>query len=250
MEISIQVLLLFSLLGFCSGLLNAIAGGGGLLVLPVLLASGVPPINALATNKFQAVFGTLSSSFNFYRKGHIDLKSLRPALLFAITGSIVGTCLLQLISSVSLNQILPWLLIAAALYTAFSPKLDDQDTKPLLSKVSFNFLGGTGIGFYGGFFGPGMGSIAALSFASLQGYNLRKATAHAKPVVFSANAVSMVIFVLAGQVLWAIAIPMALAQIIGGRLGSNLVIKKGAGLIKPVIVCLTLLIAIRLLFES
>ena len=80
MDIGIQALLLFSLLGFFSGLLNAIAGGGGLLVLPVLLASGVPPINALATNKFQAVFGTLSSSFNFYRKGHIELKPLMPAL--------------------------------------------------------------------------------------------------------------------------------------------------------------------------
>ena len=87
-----------------------------------------------------------------------------------------------------------------------------------------------------------MGSIAALSFASLRGYNLRKATAHAKPVVFSANTVSMLIFVMAGQVFWTVAIPMALAQILGGRLGSNLVIKKGAGLIKPVIVLLTVLL--------
>ncbi|MRI32901.1 hypothetical protein EOPP23_07875 [Endozoicomonas sp. OPT23] len=242
--------MLFSLLGFFSGLINAIAGGGGLLVLPILLASGIPPINALATNKFQAVFGTLSSSFNFYRKGHIDLKSLRSALVFAIAGSVLGTCLLQLISAGSLNRIVPWLLIAAALYTVFSPKVGDTDSKPRLSKNSFNLLGGFGIGFYGGFFGPGMGSIAALSFSSLRGFNLRKATAHAKPVVFTTNVVSMVIFVFAGQVFWAVAIPMAMAQLIGGRVGSNLVIKKGAGLIKPVIVLLTLTIAARMLFSG
>ena len=90
MDITTEVLLLFTLLGFFSGLINAIAGGGGLLVLPVLLASGIPPINALATNKFQAVFGTLSSSLNFYRKGHIDFKSLWPVIAFALTGSVLA----------------------------------------------------------------------------------------------------------------------------------------------------------------
>ena len=147
MDISIQALLLFSLLGFFSGFLNAIAGGGGLLVLPVLLASGVPPINALATNKFQAVFGTLSSSFNFYRKGHIELKPLMPALAFAIVGSVIGTSLLQLLSLNVLQRLLPWLLIAAALYTAFSPKMNNQDSKPVLSRKAFNFFGGPALAF-------------------------------------------------------------------------------------------------------
>ncbi len=247
MEFSSEYLTLFTVIGFLSGLINAVAGGGGMLVLPVLLWAGVPPINALAVNKFQAVFGTLSSSFNFYRNGLIDLKPMLPALGFAVIGSALGTGLLQIISGKFLAQLLPWLLIGAALYTAFSPRISDEGSNPLCSQKVFNFTGGFGIGFYGGFFGPGMGTLAALFFAVLLGYNMRRATAHAKPVVVVSNIISMLIFVFAGQVLWAAAVPMALAQIVGGRIGSNLVISRGVMLIKPLIVTVTIIIAVRLL---
>ena len=239
--------MLFTAIGFLSGLINAIAGGGGMLVLPVLLWAGVSPINVLAVNKFQAVFGTLSSSFNYYRSGLIDLKPMLPALACGAIGSALGTGLLQLLSGRFLAQLLPWLLIGAALYTMFSPRISDEDSKPLFSQKVFNYAGGLSVGFYGGFFGPGMGAIAALLFAALLGYNMRRATAHAKPLVVVANIVSMCIFIWAGQVLWIIAVPMAVAQIIGGRIGSGLVIYRGTVLIKPVIVVITIIIATRLL---
>jgi uncharacterized membrane protein YfcA len=214
-----------------------------------LLWAGLPPLNALATNKFQSLFGTLSSTINFLRKGYIDLRALLPALCYAFAGSVIGTCLVQQISTDYLSLIMPYLLIVLAVYMLFSPSLSDEDVPAKISKNTFAPLVGGGIGLYGGFFGSGMGSFFAIAFTSLQGFNMRKATAFTKPLVLIVNVTSMVIFLWGGHIVWSLAIAMAVAQVIGAKLGSNLVIHRGMALIKPMIVLMTLSIAIKLLFE-
>lgn len=248
-ELTPLVILLLALTGFASGFINAIAGGGGLIALPILLWMGVPPLNALATNKFQCVFGTLSSSYNYFRKGHLNVRPLLPALAFVIIGSTIGTIGVQQLSNNTLEQLLPYFLIGIALYTWFSPALNDNDSPALLSMKKFALTAGLGIGLYGGFFGPGTGAIAALSCASLLGYNMRKATAHGKPLVLLSNITSLIIFIIGGHVFWVIGIIMATTQIIGARLGSNLAIKKGSAIIKPLLLITTILIAVKLLVE-
>ncbi|AAZ24304.1 hypothetical protein CPS_2446 [Colwellia psychrerythraea 34H] len=234
---------------FIAGFISSIAGAGGAIVLPVLLWAGLPPLNALATNKFQSVFGTLSSTINFFRKGYIDLKALRPALCYAFVGSVIGTYLVQQISTDYLSVMMPYLLIVLALYMMFSPTITDEDLPPKISEKAFApFIGG-GIGLYGGFFGPGMGSFFAVAFASLRGFNMRKATAFTKPLVLIVNTTSMIIFLWGGHIVWSLAITMAASQVVGARLGSNLVIHRGVALIKPLIVLMTLAIAIKLLVE-
>jgi len=215
-----------------------------------LLWAGLPPLNALATNKFQSVFGTLSSTINFFRKGYIDLPALLPALCFAFVGSVLGSFLVQQVSTEYLSLMMPYFLIALALYMFFSPTITDKDLPPKISKKIFNPIVGGGIGLYGGFFGPGMGSFFAVAFASLQGFNLRKATAYTKPLVLIVNTTSMVVFLWGGHIVWSLALAMALSQIVGARLGSSLVIHKGVALIKPVIVVMTLAIALKLLLEN
>jgi len=144
---------------------------------------------------------------------------------------------------------MPYLLIVLAVYMLFSPSLSDEDVPAKISKNTFAPLVGGGIGLYGGFFGPGMGSFFAIAFTSLQGFNMRKATAFTKPLVLIVNVTSMVIFLWGGHIVWSLAIAMAVAQVIGAKLGSNLVIHRGMALIKPMIVLMTLSIAIKLLFE-
>jgi uncharacterized protein len=236
--------------GFFAGFISAIAGSGGLVVLPVLLAAGVPPLNALATNKFQSVFGTLSSTINFFRKGHLDLKPLRPALIYAFIGAALGTLLIQQLDTAVLKQLLPWVLIVMAIYVALSPRMSDEDSEPRWSSSRFNRIIGGGIGFYGGFLGPGMGSFFAVAFSALRGYNLRKATVNTKPLVLITNTTSMVLFIFAGHVWWSLAIAMAAAQVVGARLGSQLVISRGAKLIQPAMVVIILLLAIKLLLDA
>jgi len=235
---------------FIAGFISSIAGAGGAIVLPVLLWAGLPPLNALATNKFQSVFGTLSSTINFFRKGHIDLHALLPALCYAFVGSVLGTCLVQQISTDYLSLMMPYLLIILALYMLLSPTLTDEDLPPKISDKTFAPVIGGGIGLYGGFFGPGMGSFFAVAFSSLQGFNMRKATAFTKPLVLIVNTTSMVVFLWGGHIVWGLAIAMATAQVVGARLGSNLVIHRGTALIKPVIVLMTLAIAVKLLVKS
>jgi uncharacterized membrane protein YfcA len=145
---------------------------------------------------------------------------------------------------------MPYLLIVLALYMLLSPTLNDEDLPPKMSNNTFAPLIGGGIGHYGGFFGPGMGSFFAVAFASLRGFNMRKATAFTKPLVLIVNTTSMVIFLWGGHIVWSLAIAMAVSQVVGARLGSNLVIHRGTALIKPVIVLMTLSIAVKLLFEG
>jgi len=248
-EFSLEIYGLLIAVGFISGFINAIAGGGGLLVLPVMLWLGVPPINALATGKFQAVFGTLSSSFNYFRRGFIDFKPLLPVIICGVLASALGTYSVLQLSSELLDSLIPYFLIGVALFTWFSPRLSDEDHSPLISYRHFIPLAGGLIGFYGGFFGPGIGAIAALCFSSVLGYNLRKASANAKPVIVSVNIVSVVIFVLAGEVYLLVGLAMAGAQIGGAYLGVNVAIKRGAKVIKPLLVLTTIAIAIRLLLS-
>ena len=249
-ELSLALFIGLIVVAFIAGFISSIAGAGGAIVLPVLLWAGLPPLNALATNKFQSVFGTLSSTINFFRKGYIDLRALLPALCYAFVGSMLGTYLVQQIGTNYLSLMMPYFLIVLAIYMFFSPTLADKDLPPKISKSVFNPIIGGGIGLYGGFFGPGMGSFFAVAFASLQGFNMRKATAYTKPLVLIVNTTSMIIFLCGGHIVWSLAIAMAISQIVGARLGSSLVIHRGTALIKPVIVVMTLGIAIKLLIEN
>jgi hypothetical protein len=104
------------------------------------------------------------------------------------------------------------------------------------------------MGFYGGFFGPGMGSIFPFLFVWLCAYDLRKATAQTKVVVFTVNGSSALLFILHGDVLWELALYMSAAQIVGARIGSNMVISRGALVVQPLIIAVTLTLAIKLLF--
>ncbi len=248
-ELSLEVFFGLTLVAFVAGFISSIAGAGGAIVLPVLLWVGLPPLNALATNKFQSVFGTLSSTINFFRKGYIDLPALIPALCYAFIGSLLGTYFVQQMSTDFLSLIMPYLLILLAFYMLFSPTITDKDVSEKMPAKVFAPVIGGGIGLYGGFFGPGMGSFFAVAFASLQGFNMRKATAFTKPLVLIVNTTSMFIFLLGGHIIWGLAITMALSQIVGARLGSNLVISRGTRLIKPMIVLMTLAIAIKLIIE-
>ena len=239
-----------SLIGvaFFAGLISSIAGSGGILTLPALLWAGLPPLNALATNKVQSSLGTLSSAWNFFRRGHIDIKPLSPVLLMGFIGSVIGTLALQQLDSEILLKLIPCLLIAIAGYFLLLPKVSVANPQPKISQAWFACTAGLGMGFYGGFFGPAMGSIFPFLLVWLLARNLVTATAETKLMILVVNGTSALIFIAGGHVLWGLAIAMSIAQMIGARLGSNLVMKRGSGFVQPIITTVTLLMAIKLLF--
>jgi uncharacterized membrane protein YfcA len=248
MDISIYAHFILVVVAFFAGLISSVAGSGGILTLPALLWAGLPPLTALATNKVQSSLGTLSSAWNFFSKGHLDVLPLLSSVVMAVLGSVAGTFLVQSLDTSTLAKVIPFLLLAIAIYFLFAPGVNDADFPQKISQRLFACTAALGMGFYGGFFGPGMGSIMPFLFVWLLGHNLVKATAETKLIILAVNGTSALIFVYSGYVVWQLAIGMSVAQIIGARLGSNLVVKGGARFVQPVITLITMLMAAKLLF--
>lgn len=241
--------LLFAL-ALLAGLIDAIAGGGGLITVPALLWAGLPPVAALATNKAQAVWGSLAATLHFVREGAIDLRRTGFMVLCTFVGSALGALLVQHLGSELLARLVPLLLIGFALYFLFSPRISDLDSKQRIGLPAFALTVGFGVGFYDGFFGPGTGTFFAMGFVALLGFGMRRATAHAKLLNLTSNLAALLFFLLGGHVVWSLALVMAGGQLAGGWLGAHLVIKHGARLVRPLLVVVSLVISLKLLLDA
>ncbi|MFM1891337.1 MAG: hypothetical protein RLZ44_414 [Pseudomonadota bacterium] len=248
--ITLELLLSLSAVAALAGFVDAIAGGGGLLTVPALLWAGLPPLQALGTNKAQAVFGSFTAALHFVRHGRVDLKRLAPAVACTFVGAAVGTLAVQRLPSDLLGRLVPVLLIGFALYFLLSPRIGSADAEHRISHNLFALLIGTGIGFYDGFFGPGTGTFFAAAFVLLLGYNLTRATAGTKVLNFTSNFASLLFFALAGKVLWPLGLAMGLAQVGGAWLGAHMVVRHGAALVRPLLVVVSLALSLRLLLTD
>ncbi|MBK1619214.1 hypothetical protein CKO42_12365 [Lamprobacter modestohalophilus] len=243
----LEIAPLMFVLALFAGLIDAIAGGGGLITVPALLWAGLPPVAALATNKAQAVWGSLAATAHFVHQGTIDLRRTSFLVLCTFIGSALGALLVQYLGSELLARLVPLLLIAFALYFLFSPRISDLDSQQRIGLPAFALTVGFGVGFYDGFFGPGTGTFFAMGFVALLGFGMRRATAHAKLLNFTSNLAALLFFVLGGHVVWSLALIMAGGQLAGGWLGAHLVLRHGTGLVRPVLVVASLAISVKLL---
>ena len=249
MELLELALLLFGI-ALVAGCIDAMAGGGGLITVPALLWAGLPPVQALATNKAQAVFGSFAATVRFLRAGAIDLRATALAVGCTFLGSAAGAFAVQVLESDLLAGLVPVLLIAFSLYFLFSPRVSDLDSRRRFGDRAFALTVGTGVGFYDGFFGPGTGTFFAVGFVALLGYNLRRATAHTKLLNFTSNLAALLLFIAGGQVVWSLALAMAVGQFIGGWIGAHLVLSHGARLVRPALVMASLAVSAHLLWQQ
>ncbi|CRL45749.1 hypothetical protein SGGMMB4_03774 [Sodalis glossinidius str. 'morsitans'] len=150
-----------------------------------VLAAGLPPTQALATNKLQGVGGSFSASLYFVRRGTVKLAGQKRTIAMTLLGSAAGAILIQHVLAELLRQLLPLLVIAIGLYFLLMPRLGAEDRQRRLSGWPFALVGGSCVGFYDDFFGPGAGPFYALAFVMLCRFNL--ATAHAKVLDFTSN---------------------------------------------------------------
>ena len=231
-----------------AGLVDAIAGGGGLLTLPALLWAGVPPLPALATNKLQGSFGTATAALNYIHKGELEPRSLAGAVAWTFAGSAAGTLAVQYLAAAWLERLVPALLIAFALYFLFSPRIGDEDARQRITPGLFGLLVGFSVGFYDGFFGPGTGTFFAAGFVLLLGWNLKRATAGTKLLNFTSNIASLLFFAAGGHVLWGLGLAMGLGQVAGAWLGSHLVVRHGSVIVRPLLVLVSVAVSLKLLF--
>jgi uncharacterized protein len=158
-DLSLGLIFLFFGAGLLAGTVDAIAGGGGLISLPLLISVGLPAHVALGTNKLQASIGTSVATYNYFKNKLISFQVIIKGLLFGFLGATSGSLTAQFISSSILEKILPFLMLIIFLYTIYTPKLGLFDSKQRMKESVFYMLFGFALGFYDGFLGPGTGSF-------------------------------------------------------------------------------------------
>jgi uncharacterized membrane protein YfcA len=230
-----------------TGFIDAIAGGGGLIMMPALLFAGVPPLHALGTNKLQSMFGTATAMINYARAGLIEWRPNWLTVLLVFLGAAAGCFVVQKIDARFLQLLIPGLLMAVALYVLVSPRMSDEDAHHRIGAKGYAPVGG-GIGFYDGFFGPGTGTFFTASLVGLRGLGLTRATALTKLFNFTSNIAAVLLFAIGGNVLWLLGLCMAAGAMAGGWLGSHTAMKFGATLIRPLLVAISMALTARLLW--
>jgi uncharacterized protein len=249
-EIATEFALLLILAAFLAGIIDSIAGGGGLVTVPALLLAGASPVEALATNKLQGTFGAATATLAYARAGQVrPSEQLGMAAVAALAGA-GGALVAHLIPAEALRLIMPVVLIGVALFFALKPGLTDEASAARISPPVFAATVVPLVAAYDGFFGPGTGSFFMMGFVLLAGYGVLKATAHTKMLNFASNLGSLLIFIPSGATWWAVGLAMAAAQVCGAALGARLAIRVGAGLIKPLLVLVSTAMALRLLWQA
>jgi hypothetical protein len=232
---------------FCGGTIDAIAGGGGLLTVPALLAVGLPPHEVLGTNKGQSMFGSFAALLRYRHAGLVDLRSARFTFPLGFAGALAGTSLALLLQPSVLRPIVLVLLILAGIFVVFArPGGGGAEARTARRHaVLWIALASLLIGAYDGFFGPGTGTFLIVAFVAIAGLSLARASADAKVVNFASNLAAAALFAAHGVVHWAIALPMAAAQLAGGSLGAHLVVRRGDRLIRAVVFLVVLALVVK-----
>lgn len=236
-DFGLDLLFILFIAGGFAGFIDALAGGGGLITIPALLIAGLPPLQAIATNKLQGVAGTLTSSITVYKKKVITKQDVFLLFFASLFGATLGAFVLLFIDAEKLQIIIPIVLVSIALYFIFSPKMDDNvKTQPKISRALYRYVAVPIIGFYDGILGPGTGSFFATAGVALRGQNLIKSTSIAKFLNLASNLASLIVFIFSGDVIWLIGGVMIIGQIIGGYFGSLAIVNGGTKYIRPLII--------------
>jgi hypothetical protein len=241
-------LALLSLVAFAAGMVDAVAGGGGLFTVPALLALGLPPGVALATNKGQAAPGAVSSFVTFLRRDGVDRKRAPLGFACAFVGSLLGACLLLRVRPEPLRPIVITLLLFALGVMLFRSRIHARSTPLARPKLAL-VLVALGMGAYDGFFGPGTGSLLIVLFITLFGDSPLYASGNAKVVNLASNLAAFSVFTLRGAILWQLSVPMAVANIAGARLGASLALRHGDRLVRVTVVLVVLAVVCKLLVD-
>ena len=206
MELTIHTFIIVCPLVFLAGMVDAIAGGGGLISLPAYLIAGLPPHAAVATNKMSSPFGTALATYRFARNHLINVRLAVPSVMAAIIGSFIG-------SHVSL----------------------------MVPEKIAAFV----IGCYDGFYGPGTGTFLIIAFTVFARLSIKTANAQAKVINLTTNITSLIIFLLNGQVIISLGLAAAACNMLGGYIGAGLVMKNGARIAKPSILFVLVLLGFK-----
>jgi len=246
--------LVVTLASLLAGFADAIVGGGGLVLLPALFATfpTAPPAALLGTNKSAALLGTGMATWKFSRRVRMCWQVILPAALASFCGAFAGAWGVTLISPDFLRKLLPVVLVVLLLYT-LARKDMGRDHAPRLSmrrETQVACLIGAILGFYDGFFGPGTGSFFVFLFVRVLGYDFLNASASAKVLNLASNLAALILFTLKGHVWWHMALPLAVANVVGSVLGAHMALKHGAGFVRSIFIVVVGLLIVKTGYDA
>ena len=241
---SIEILTFLFFVGVVAGFLDTLVGGGGLLAVPALLLSGIPPIYVLGTNKFQGSMGTGIATFLLFRKKKLDWNSVKNLMFASFIGSIVGGVIIQFVDTQFLSFVIPIVLVFIAIYFIISPKPKStvSNSKP---NKKFELFAVPVVGFYDGMFGPGAGSFFAMTGVMIKKLEIIQATILAKPLNFASNIAGFIVFFSFGHIAFLIGLLMMMGQMIGAFFGTHYLLKANPLIIRFLIVIISISMLIK-----
>jgi uncharacterized protein len=244
--VDVLTIVLLALAALGAGTVDAIAGGGGLITLPALLAAGLPSHFALGTNKGQSVWGSSAALVAFWRAGRVDRKQAAFTFPLGFVGALAGAFIVSAIDRDALKPIVIAMLIGAAVLLVVRKPARDEDAP---ARWWIAALLALSIGAYDGFFGPGTGTFLIVGFVALCGRSLVHASADAKVVNFASNLASVFVFARHGFIVWEVALPMAMGQLCGGLIGAHFAMRGGERIVRAVVLCVSGALIVKLVVD-
>ena len=247
-------LFIVTLASLLAGFVDAIVGGGGLILLPALFTvfPTAPPATLFGTNKVASVWGTAAAAAQYAKRVDLRWSALLPAAGAGFAGSMAGAWLVTLVDGSFLRKGLPFVLLAVLAYTLAKKELG-RTHAPRFSGTAETLaaccIGGV-LGFYDGFFGPGTGSFFVFLFVRWLGYDFLNASASAKLINTATNLAALLLFAYKGHVWWHFAASMAIANVVGSLLGTRLALKHGSGFVRVVFIVVVSALILKTGFDA
>lgn len=251
MELTIQMFFIVCPLVFLAGLMDSIAGGGGLISLPAYIIAGLPPHYAIGTNKLSSAIGTAVSTARYCRNKYIDWGVAIPSIILALIGSTIGANIALLVDEKIMKYMLIIILPLVAIYVLRGRTMKaDKQEKEISRKRVYQIVCVASfiIGAYDGFYGPGTGSFLILIYTGFAKMNIKIAAGNTKLVNLASNVAALVTFLISGKIIFLLGITAAIFSIAGHYIGAGLVIKNGIKVIRPIILVVLALLFIKIIF--
>lgn len=236
--------------GFISAFIDSVVGGGGLISLPAVMLTGVPPIVALGTNKMASIMGSFTSFISFMRSGKVNFGIVKYLFPLSFIGSAAGVYTVQLIPPDFLKPMVVIMLIGVTIYSLCRKNWGEKATYQGLTREKWMLAGMVTfvMGFYDGFFGPGTGSFMLFGFLCI-GFDFIGAAANARALNFASNIAAVLFFGWLGLIDFHYALPMGLGMVAGAAVGTRMAIKKGAGYVRPLFIFMTVVLIGKQLWD-
>jgi len=250
----LQTLLPLLAVATAAGWVDAVVGGGGLILLPALML-GFPtlsPATAIGTNKLTAIAGTSSAALSYARRTKIDWRSTAPTAAIAAAFSGLGALTASSIPPGFFRPVTMLLLLLVLAFVVLRPSfgtVTEERAVTQLRRIAAMLLAGVMIGFYDGAFGPGTGTFLIIAGTALLNLDFVASSAMAKFVNVGTNLGALVVFAWGGQVLWQLGLTMAVGNVVGARLGARTALRRGAGFVRAVLVVAVVGMVTRLAYQ-